>query len=133
MLNERLLRLARATAVLIGFSFFEHSTMLRMAIGPLLGVQSSPEVLLLSWAWNLLTAVTIAGLALGPRWSASSLLALVHFSTILLSIPLVPVMTTVAPQQYRPIVTARGNILLLSIVPILLKSSRAPDSALVAG
>ena len=132
-MNARILRLSRATAVLVGFAFFEHAAMLRVAFGPLLGIQSSAEVLLLSWAWILLTGATVAGLATGRRWSAYALLALVPFSTILLSIPLIPVVASVAPQEYRPALMALVNILLLTVVPILLKRTRPSEVPFAAG
>ena len=124
MFDGPVLKLARVVAALIGLSFFMHGEMVRIAIGPVLGVQSTALALVIAWVWILLNVATVAGLALGRRWSAQALLALVPFSTLFLSLSLIPGVTSVVPQDYRFPLMALSNIFLLPVVPILLKGSR---------
>ncbi|HUF25531.1 MAG TPA: hypothetical protein VMM18_01020 [Gemmatimonadaceae bacterium] len=75
--------------------------LLRMAVGPLFGVRSSAELLVVVWVWLLVLLGTVAGLTFQRRWGAYLLLIFVPVSTVLLSIPLIPWITQLAPQSYR--------------------------------
>ena len=129
-----MLTLDRSLAIVLVLALAERLVVVRMAFAPLLGVRSSTLALLAIWLWLLLMAAAIAGLAGRRRWGVYLLIALVPVSTILHSIPLVPLVTSLAPIAYRPFVMSAVNLALLLAVPKLLRGLAAsPRPAAEAG
>ena len=129
-----MISLDRAVAILLLLALAEHLTILRMAVAPLLGVQSSALLLAIIWLWLLLNGASIAGLALQRRWGAYFVIALVPVSTILLSIPLLPLVTSLVPVAYRAYAMMAVNVtVLLAMLKLLSGSAADPRSAAQAG
>lgn len=121
------LTLARALALSLCLSLVQHVRMILVAIGPALGTISGPLVVAVAWTWIALMAVTIIGLARGRRWGAFALALLAPVSTMLVSIPLVPLITKLVPHPYRPQAMVLVNIAVLAAVPILLRKDQSRD------
>jgi hypothetical protein len=110
-------------ALIILLALAERPLVMRMAVGPVLGIQSPPLALAMNWLLLLLLGLTVTGLALQQKWGAYALIALVPVSTILHSFPLVPLVTALAPHSYRPYAMVAVNIAVLLAVPALLRGS----------
>jgi len=129
-----MLTLDRSLAIALALALAERWVVLRMAFAPLLGIRSSTLTLVTIWLWLLLIAVAIVGLAWRRRWGAYSLVALVPVSTILHSIPLVPLVTSLAPFPYRTFAMTAVNLAVLLTVPKLLRGlAPGPRPAAQAG
>ena len=103
---------------------------MRMAVGPLLGVRSSGTGLAMIWLWLFLIVTAISALALHRKWGSHVLIVLALVSTFLLGIPLVPLITSVAPVPYRPyVMTAVNAAFLFAALRLLWGSARRPRSA----
>jgi hypothetical protein len=124
MLRERVLALSRALAIALCLSLVERAVLFRFAIAPAMGIQTSLTAWAMSSAWLGLVILTIAGLAGGRKWGAYSLTLLSPFSTLLMSVPLLPGITTLVPDAARSYAMAFANIAVLAAVPILLKQDR---------
>jgi hypothetical protein len=123
------LTLHRTIALALVVALAERSAMMRVATGPLLGIRTSPEALATAWLWMILIVATITGLALRRRWGAISLIALVPVSTVLLGLPLVPLVTRFASTSFRPYAVMAVNVVLLLAVPTLLRESATNSAA----
>src|SRR5687768_15425674 len=89
-MNDRQQLLARVLALSLLLTLLEHWRVLRIAIGPLLGVASSAMALLVTWTWLVLMGFALAGLTNTRRWGAWAVAVLAPVSTILMAISLVP-------------------------------------------
>jgi hypothetical protein len=126
MQNSRQLSISRAVAILLVVALFDSAGLLRMAVGPLLGVQTSAQLLVVLWSWLLLLLSTIGGLAAGRRWGAYLLICLVPVSTVFLSISFIPGVTSLVPAAYRPHALLLANTLVLLTAPLLLQRLPPP-------
>ena len=121
MTERRVLLLSRAVALLLVLVLVDRVVLLRMAVGPLLGVRSVPELLVIVWVWLFVVVGTVVGLVLERRWSAYLLLIAVAVSTILLSVPLLPWITRLAPGAYRFHAMVVANMVVLFTALLLIR------------
>jgi hypothetical protein len=121
MTERRALHLSRTIAIILLLVLVDKVALLRMAVGPLLGVNSSPELLVVVWLWLFAVVGTVVGLVLHRRWSAYLLLIAVSVSTVLLSVPLLPWITQLAPEHYRFYAMLVANVAVLFAALLLIR------------
>jgi hypothetical protein len=73
----------------------------------------------LSLAWLVLLLASVIGIRAGRRWGALSLIVLMPVSTIMLSVSLVPFLTSIVPAAARPYVMMALNLLMLIAAIVL--------------
>ena len=104
----------RIVALLLLLVLVDESVVLPMAIGPLLGTITGPDLLLVVWSWLLLLIGAALGLAARRPWAVVVLIVLVIVSTIAMGIALVPFIMRLVPEQIQTValLVTNGGVLL---------------------
>jgi hypothetical protein len=119
---------SRLLTVVLLLVIADNIAMFRVALGPVLGIQSSALAVILAWQWFLLIFATIAVLVWRPRRAVFLLVVLALFSTIALSIPLVPFVMELVPVNLRPYALVALNTSLPALSFILLRRGDEKES-----
>lgn len=104
----------RIVALLLLLVLVDDSVVLPMAIGPLLGTITGPDLLLVVWSWLLLLIGAALGLAARRPWAVVVLIVLVIVSTIAMGIALVPFIMRLVPERIQTValLVTNGGVLL---------------------
>jgi hypothetical protein len=111
----------------------DNAVMVRFALGPVLGIQSSALVFVLAWVWFALIAATVAVLLRRPSRAIFLIVILGLFSTVALSISLVPFVLELVPVNLRPYAMTIGNASFLVLSAFLLRRGGETRRRLAAG